>query len=147
MTKVNMNQEQFKLGEADPQLPREAQEAGKNHMGMTVPADFFQQFERKMNAVIDAEVNVERTHTINSQSPQKSVPQIGRRWISIAAGVVVLAVIGMALQFNWFDTQIIEQQNLLVEAASSAEEELNPAEDIYYTSLSDYEVYDLICGL
>lgn len=147
MTKVNMNQEQFKLGEADPQLPREAQEAGKNHMGMTVPADFFQQFERKMNAVIDAEVNVERTHTINSQSPQKSVPQIGRRWISIAAGVVVLAAIGMALQFNWFGTQIIEHQNLLVEAASSAEEELNPAEDIYYTSLSDYEVYDLICGL
>lgn len=147
MTKVNMNQEQFKLGEADPQLPREAQEAGKNHMGMTVPADFFQQFERKMNAVIDAEVNVERTHTINTQSSQKSVPQIGRRWISIAAGVVVLAVIGMALQFNWFGTQIIEQQNLLVEASSSAEEELNPAEDIYYTSLSDYEVYDLICGL
>ena len=37
----------------DPELPKQLKDARRNHGGMTVPEDFFAQFERKMNAVID----------------------------------------------------------------------------------------------
>ena len=142
MTKVNMNQEQFKIGEGDPQLPKEVKDACQNHMGMTVPEDFFAQFERKMNAVIDAAALADNTP---QTTPTPRTFQLSRRWLSIAASVVLLVVIGLAFQFDC--SKIIDQQGLMAEAPTPTEEELNPADDIYYTSLSDYEVYDLICGL
>ena len=41
----------------DPELPKQLKDARRNHGGMTVPEDFFAQFERKMNAVIDADLS------------------------------------------------------------------------------------------
>ena len=131
MTTVNMNKEQFKINLSDPEIPAEVRDASRNHGGMTVPEGFFSQFEQKMNAVIDA-----------AEEPAQNY----RQWIGIAAAVVALLVIGAAFQFDWLGTTI-EQQDYIAETDVVTDEELDPTQDIYYTSLSDYEVYDLICGI
>lgn len=131
MTTVNMNKEQFKINLSDPEIPAEVRDASRNHGGMTVPEGFFSQFEQKMNAVIDT-----------AEEPAQNY----RQWIGIAAAVVALLVIGAAFQFDWLGTTI-EQQDYIAETDVVTDEELDPTQDIYYTSLSDYEVYDLICGI
>ncbi len=140
---VNMNKEQFNIGLNDPVLPEEVKKATQNHGGMTVPDDFFMQFERKMNAVIDAEVMK------NQSNPDTHISIFTgyRKWSSIAAAVLVVLLIGAAFQFNWFTPDSVDHTGFIANAENTEEEELNPANDIYYTSLSDYEVYDLICGL
>lgn len=140
---VNMNKEQFKIGVNDPELPEEVKKATQNHGGMTVPDDFFVQFERKMNAVIDAEVMKNQTNSDN----RTAIFAGYRKWSAIAAAVLVVILIGAAFQFDWFTPSDVNQPGLMANTEYSEEEELNPATDIYYTSLSDYEVYDLICGL
>lgn len=140
---VNMNKEQFNIGLNDPELPQVVKDASRNHGGMTVPKDFFSEFEKSMNEAIDAQSKVE----IIPAPVSKSAALSHKRWAIAAAAVAVIAVIGVAFQFNWVENQLTESQDIMANAVSSVEEELNPSEDIYYTSLSDYEVYDLICGI
>lgn len=136
-----MNKEQFNIGQSDPELPEIVKDAKQNHGGMIVPDDFFVSFEKKMNAIIDAEV---LTHQ-PVLSTREEAPSIRNRWIGVAAAAMAIAVIGAAFHFDWFSTQIPEQQGLI--ATVDETDVLDPSEDVYYTSLSDYEVYDLICGL
>lgn len=142
-----MNKEQFNINIADPELPKAAREAARNHGGMTVPEGFFEQFERKMNAVIDAENLLHESQpAIQPVAKPSGTHSIGRSWIAAAAAVAVVLVVGIFYQFNRIEDKII-QSGIMAEAESPEEELLNPMEDVYYTSLSDYEVYDLICGL
>lgn len=139
-----MNKEQFNIGLNDPELPQIVKDASKNHGGMTVPENFFADFEQKMNKAIDAEANL-NIGTVLTTS--RNTTSLSKRWSIAAAVVAVIAVIGVAFQFNWVENQLTEPENFIADVASEAEEEINPADDIYYTSLSDYEVYDLICGI
>lgn len=145
MTKVNMNTEQFKITQADPELPKELMDARRNHGGMTVPDGFFAQFEQKMNAVIDADIQVKSaTETVATESGK--VVSMRNRWAGIAAAAVVLFAISMAFQFDWLGDKLTSDQDAIA-ANPEMEDEYDPAEDVFYASLSDYEVYDLICGI
>lgn len=140
-----MNTEQFKITQADPELPKELKDARRNHGGMTVPDDFFTQFEQKMNAVIDADIQVKKA-TETAAKEKGNVVSMRNRWTSIAAVAVVLLAIGMAFQFDWLGHKLTSEQEDIA-ANAEVEDDYDPAEDVFYASLSDYEVYDMICGL
>ena len=130
-----MNNEQFTITPADPELPQVLKDARRNHGGMTVPDGFFAQFEQKMNAVIDAEVQMQQA-TAAAEKQAKVVPMQHRRWAGIAAAAVVLVAIGMAFQFDWLGNKLTTGTDL---TASVAEDAFDPAEDVFYaSSLSDY---------
>ena len=112
---------------------------------LPVPADFFAQFEKKMNAVIDADIQVKSaTETVATESGK--VVSMRNRWAGIAAAAVVLFAISMAFQFDWLGDKLTSDQDAIA-ANPEMEDEYDPAEDVFYASLSDYEVYDLICGI
>ena len=87
----------------DPELPKQLKDARRNHGGMTVPEDFFAQFERKMNAVIDADIaakEAEKKPSIKVESQQSVLSP--KRWIKVAAMVAMVVAVGLAIQFKWY---------------------------------------------
>ena len=140
----------------DPELPKQLKDARRNHGGMTVPEDFFVQFERKMNAVIDAEIaakEAEKTPSIKGETNQTVLRP--KRWIKVAAMVALVVAVGLALQFKWFGHSQIDSNNVtqLVSVEQSMGDEMEKIEipeqieDVLMVSTSDYDAYDIYCGL
>ena len=140
----------------DPELPKQLKDARRNHGGMTVPEDFFVQFERKMNAVIDAEIaakEAEKTPSIKGKTQQNVLRP--KRWIKVAAMVALVVAVGLALQFKWFGHSQIDSNNVtqLVSVEQSMGDEMEKIEipeqieDVLMVSTSDYDAYDIYCGL
>ena len=137
----------------DPELPKQLKDARRNHGGMTVPEDFFAQFERKMNAVIDADIaakEAEKKPSIKVENQQSVLSP--KRWIKIAAMVVA---VGLAIQFKWFGQNQIDSNNVnqLVNIEQTSSEEMEKIEipeqieDVLMVSTNDYDAYDIYCGL
>ncbi|MBR5069410.1 MAG: hypothetical protein IKX25_08395 [Bacteroidales bacterium] len=140
----------------DPELPKQLKDARRNHGGMTVPEDFFVQFERKMNAVIDAEIaakEAEKTPSIKGENNQTVLRP--KRWIKVAAMVALVVAVGLALQFKWFGHSQIDSNNVnqLVSVEQLSGDEMEKIEipeqieDVLMVSTSDYDAYDIYCGL
>ena len=140
----------------DPELPKQLKDARRNHGGMTVPEDFFVQFERKMNAVIDAEIaakEAEKTPSIKGET--KPTVLRPKRWIKVAAMVALVVAVGLALQFKWFGHSQIDSNNVnqLVSVEQLSGDEMEKIEipeqieDVLMVSTSDYDAYDIYCGL
>lgn len=140
----------------DPELPKQLKDARRNHGGMTVPEDFFAQFERKMNAVIDADIaakKAEKTPSIKVESQQSVLRP--NRWIKVAAMVAFIVAVGLAIQFKWFGHNQIDSNNVnqLVNIEQMSSEEMEKIEipeqieDVLMVSTNDYEAYDIYCGL
>ena len=140
----------------DPELPKQLKDARRNHGGMTVPEDFFAQFERKMNAVIDAEIaakEAEKTPSIKVEHQQSVLRP--KRWIKVAAMVALVVAVGLAIQFKWFGNSKIDSTDIKqlagIEQMSSEEMEKidvpEQVEDLLMVSTTDYDVYDIYCGL
>ena len=140
----------------DPELPKQLKDARRNHGGMTVPEDFFAQFERKMNAVIDADIaakEAEKKPSIKVENQQSVLSP--KRWIKVAAMVALVVAVGLAIQFKWFGNSKIDSNKINqlagIEQMSSEEMEKidvpEQVEDLLMVSTTDFDVYDIYCGL
>lgn len=144
---------QFNL--QDPELPSLLKDARRNHGGMTVPEDFFSQFEKKMNAVIDADVLVKKSTEGPVMIPNKPQTISLRRWGSIAAAVAIVVGAGIIFQLLRGGSEL-DEQSVSALAAMETERIVNQLENIelpeqvadeVLTSVSDYEIFDLYCDL
>lgn len=144
-----MKDEKINLSLDEPQLPKALSDARRNHGGMTVPDGFFTQFERKMNAVIDAEV-MAHGQDAAAESPRPAVLN-WRRWASIAAAVVVVVALSLVVRMqNGSDASADSPSSLaaLGEGNSAeAAEVQDQIEDGVMAAVSDYDVFDLYCDL
>ncbi len=140
----------------DPELPKQLKDARRNHGGMKVPEDFFAQFEQKMNAVIDADIaakEAEKSPSIHSES--ESSPFWTKRWAKVAAMVALVVAVGLAIQFKWIGFNKIDsnQINQIANVEQTVGEEMDKIEipeqieDVLMASTSDYDAYDIYCGL
>lgn len=140
----------------DPELPKQLKDARRNHGGMTVPEDFFAQFERKMNAVIDADIaakEAEKKPSIKVENQQSVLSP--KRWIKVAAMVAMVVAVGFAIQFKWFGQNQIDSNNVnqLVNIEQMSSEEMEKIEipeqieDVLMVSTNDYDAYDIYCDL
>lgn len=91
-----MKNDNIDISLQDPQLPSAFKNARRNHGGMTIPENFFDTFEQRMNAAIDAEIEAKQP-SIHIE-PQKQ-SKFSRRWIASAAAVAVIAVLAVTLGF------------------------------------------------
>lgn len=151
-----MKEEMKKVRLEDPQLPSALKEARRNHGGMTVPEDFFAQFEQKVNAMIDAEISSQKSSELPSLQPQIVHKDRSRVWISVAASVVIAVAIGLAWQFVDFsnnETQEIQSVSLFAELENEAVNDGQAIElpeevsDEMMASASDYEIFDIYCDI
>lgn len=151
-----MKEEMKKVRLEDPQLPSALKEARRNHGGMTVPEDFFAQFEQKVNAMIDAEISSQKSSELPSLQPQIVHKDRSRVWISMAASVVIAVAIGLAWQFVDFsnnETQEIQSVSLFAELENEAVNDGQAIElpeevsDEMMASASDYEIFDIYCDI
>lgn len=151
-----MKEEMKKVRLEDPQLPSALKEARRNHGGMTVPEDFFAQFEQKVNAMIDAEISSQKSSELPSLQPQIVHKDRSRVWISVAASVVIAVAIGLAWQFVDFsnnETQEIQPVSLFAELENEAVNDGQAIElpeevsDEMMASASDYEIFDIYCDI
>lgn len=134
----------------EPQLPEKLKDARRNHGGMTVPNDFFEQFERKMNAVIDAAELKDKP-----ADPEVSLPQVPvfnwRRWVSIAAAVIVLVALSLVIRSQQSAETPTDLQGLASFAQTIDTEEQfelpDHMADEIMAAASDFDVYDLYCDL
>ncbi len=140
----------------DPELPKQLKDARRNHGGMTVPEDFFAQFERKMNAVIDADVAARKAGTkpaVQTERPAHILRP--SRWIRVAAMVALVVAVGLAYQFMRVGNDKIDTSNVgqLADFEQMSAEQLEEIdipeqiEDVLMASTSDYDAYDIYCGL
>lgn len=151
-----MKEEMKKVRLEDPQLPSALKEARRNHGGMTVPEDFFAQFEQKVNAMIDAEISSQKSSELPSLQPQIVHKDHSRVWISVAASVVIAVAIGLAWQFVDFsnnETQEIQPVSLFAELENETVNDGQAIElpeevsDEMMASASDYEIFDIYCDI
>lgn len=159
-----MKESDVKITLQDPQLPSQLVNARRNHGGMTVPDDFFAQFERKMNAVIDADVALRQSQP-EATTPQPQIttprpedadrPQVlplwgWKRYVSVAAAVVVLVALTLFVrQQGVVDTPDIAAEHFAeasnVEAAQIEDAEI-VNEDLM-ADASDYDIFEYFCDV
>ena len=140
--------------EKDPQLPEMLRDAKRNHGGQTVPADFFAQFEKKMNAVIDADVLMKEAEKKVAQ-PQIQWYRQRRTWMGLAASFVLIIVVGAAMHFDRIGHLLQDQQDVSQLADVNEDEEffdpdmelMDSVEDSYLASINDYELYEYYCEI
>lgn len=140
--------------EKDPQLPEMLRDAKRNHGGQTVPADFFAQFEKKMNAVIDADVLMKEAEKKVAQ-PQIQWYSKRRTWMGLAASFVLIIVVGAAMHFDRIGHLLQDQQDVSQLADVNEDEEffdpdmelMDSVEDSYLASTNDYELYEYYCEI
>lgn len=144
------------ISHEEVKLPAQLKEARRNHGGMTVPEGFFEAFEQKMNAVIDAEVLVEKAKQGPVLVPaQKKDKTNSRRWMSVAAAAVVVVIMGAAFQFDWFGlnkevpaTDITLLNNLVkteyVEVDQIPEAVQEQVIEEMLADVNDYEIFDML---
>jgi len=140
--------------EKDPELPDILRNAKRNHGGQTVPADFFSQFEKKMNAVIDAEVMLEKVDIKTNQTQYKWYKQHST-WLSIAASFALIVVIGISMHVDHVghNLQETDQPAKIADFDGDFEEFENDTEffdsvgDSYLANTNDYELYDYYCEI
>lgn len=138
----------------DPQLPEILRDAKRNHGGQTVPADFFAQFEQKMNAVIDADVLMKEAEK-KAAMPQIQWYRQRRTWMGLAAGFALIVGVGIAMHVDQVGHKLQSQQDVFQLANANGEEDfmesemelMDSVEDSYVASTNDYELYEYYCEI
>ncbi len=138
----------------DPELPEIFRDAKRNHGGQTIPIDFFAQFEKKMNAVIDADIQLKEAEK-KVKTPQIQWYRQRRTWMSIAASFALIVVVGIAMHVDHIGhklqnvqqpTQFANTQNII--DLDDPELELpDMVEESYLATTNDYELYEYYCGI
>jgi len=150
-----MKDEKLHIFMEDPELPKQLKDARRNHGGMKVPENFFAQFEQKMNAVIDADIAAKAAEKAPSIKPEENSIFRPKRWMKVAVMVALVVAVGLAIQLDWFGKNKIdtEQINHIANVEQTVGEEMDKIEipeqieDALVASASDYDVYDIYCGL
>lgn len=140
--------------EKDPQLPEMLRDAKRNHGGQTVPADFFAQFEKKMNAVIDADVLMKETEK-KVEMPQIQWYRQRRTWMGLAASFALIVVVGIAMHVDHMGHKLQQQQDVTQFASVEEAEDffdqdpefMDTVEESYLASTNDYELYEYYCEI
>lgn len=147
-----MKDNKFNLSLQDPQLPSALKDARRNHGGMTVPENFFEQFELKMNAVIDAEVKAQQQPSIEIKPAV--VAKKNKYWMSAAAAFVVLFVLSLVLHFVVVGERLSDKESPVQNIASLEQFEMpeegslpESVSDEMLTAASDFDVYEMYCDL
>lgn len=138
----------------DPQLPEFFSNSKRNHGGQTVPTDFFEQFEKKMNAVIDAEMMVKETEK-KVETPQIQWYRQRRTWMSMAASFALILVIGLAMHVDHIGHKLQDVQQVDQFANSNEMFDLDDpnlelpemVEESYLATTNDYELYEFYCEI
>ena len=135
------------------QLPESFGDVRRNHGGQTVPQDFFAQFEKKMNASIDAQVLLDAAEKKATQ-PQIQWYRQKRTILSLAASFVLILVLGIAFQFDRLGHMLNETASNVSEIADvQFSDEIDfydiPefVEESYLATTSDYELYEVFCDI
>lgn len=137
----------------DPKLPEQLNDARRNNAGMTVPADFFAQFERKMNAVIDA---AEEARKVQPEPVQLRPKTSARRWLSVAALALAVIAASVFLFFGAAEGTVTEADPSALSLASAdaaaadatvVEAAAELVADEMTVTASDYDIFDLYCDL
>lgn len=146
-----MKDNKFNLSLQDPQLPSALKDARRNHGGMTVPENFFEQFELKMNAVIDAEVKAQQP---SIEIKPAVVAKKNKYWMSAAAAFVVLFVLSLVLHFVVVGERLSDKESPVQNIASLEQFEMpeegslpESVSDEMLTAASDFDVYEMYCDL
>lgn len=132
----------------DPELPEILRNAKRNHGGQTVPADFFAQFEQKMNVVIDADILLKEAEK-KTQKPQIQWYKQSRTWMGLAASFVLIVVVGLAMHVDEIGHKISGTQHTnhfatideVFENVDS-EEFIDTMEEGLLATTNDYELYE-----
>lgn len=140
--------------EKDLQLPEMLRDAKRNHGGQTVPADFFAQFEKKMNAVIDADVLMKET-VKKVEMPQIQWYRQRRTWMGLAASFALIVVVGIAMHVDHMGHKLQQQQDVSQFASVDEAEDffdqdpefMDTVEESYLASTNDYELYEYYCEI
>lgn len=140
----------------EPELPQVLKDH-KVEPAMRVPEDFFAQFEQKMNAVIDAEVaQAEAQAKVVAMPAQRSALW---RWSRIAAVVALVVAVGAAYLVLPSPTLSDELKTGSAWTADVSEAEWSQmeddldealqgqADDLFFASTTDMEMYELFCEL
>lgn len=137
----------------EPKLPEAFENARRNHGGQTVPADFFAQFEKKMNAAIDADILLKEAEK-KAAEPKIQWYQSRRTWLGLAASFLIIVVLGIALQFDRIGHYLSESPEATQLAnIQDAEEEDDffdvpeMVEESYLASTNDFELYEYYCDV
>lgn len=139
----------------EPQLPEGLANARRNHGGMTVPDDFFQQFERKMNAVIDADVAARKAEQEAAASAQPVLrPALTgwQRYLTVAAAVVIAVALGIFISKQGVvdtpDTSLVPLTAGTTAAEQPVIEEVTePVTEELMASASDYDIFEYLCDI
>ena len=129
-------------------------EGQRSHAGMSVPENFFQDFQNRLM------VEITNRQELSEKKPEPKIvvspdlqPEIGKRryrWISIAACAILVVGIGFFAMnldqdaVNPNISQVPAGQEIASLAAEAAEEEADTY-DMLYASMSDMELYDFYC--
>lgn len=118
-------------------------EKGKRHQaGMTVPPDFFANFQANLEKEID---RVEQEKKVQEQPVLK--PTLGRsvvmRWVAAAACAVVLVCIGaIAVQTDGTQLEPTAPQMAQTESDDNMEDQ---TDQLILSAFDDLYLYDLYC--
>ena len=140
MTKDNQH-----ISLQEPELPEILRNARRNHGGDKVPDGFFEQFEQKMNAMIDAEQQA-AAQTPTVQRPEAK--QKSNRWLRVAAMLVFVVAVGISWQFYRMSGTVDQQVQQAMTLAESQDEEMPESEESlpeqveeeFLTATSDYDI-------
>lgn len=140
----------------DPQLPEILKDARRNHGGQTVPADFFAQFEKKMNAAIDADIMLKEAEKA-AEKPQITWYRQRRTLMGLAASFVLIVVVGIAMHVDHIGHKLKAdaQNSIQLASESSVDFDLDDpnlelpdmVEDSYLATTNDYELYEYYCEI
>lgn len=140
--------------QSELRLPESFGDVRRNHGGQSVPQDFFSEFEKKMNAAIDAQILLDQAEKKNSQ-PRIQWYRQKRTWMSLAASFVLIVVLGIAFQFDRLGHILSDEAaNNTTEVANTQytdDEEFfdvpEVVEERYLATTNDYELYEFFCEI
>lgn len=113
--------------------------------GMTVPEGFFAEFDKRIEAAIDAEEQRKLSIPVKDAEHKIEVPvptqsnDFRRLWMGLAACVVV------ALCTLPFLRNTVEVETAQVETLAEMDEAPTQQDEYLCSSLSDFDMFDLYC--
>lgn len=110
--------------------------------GMTLPEGFFADFDKRMEAAIDAEEQKKLRVPVADKEQQAEIGSSRRPlWIAVAA-CLLLAVCVLPFMRSLDPDSANDSSDIAALAVDAMDEE---QEEYLFTSISDYEMYDYYC--
>lgn len=112
----------------------------KGHAGMTMPENFFAEFDKQLEAKLDALEKLQTT------TQQPTIGQSKRNWlqyVSVAACAIALVAVGLFVQNLDSNTQAEVEA---LQLAETENDETSLDEEMLIGTLSDLDLYEYYCN-